>query len=144
MVSGCILFAFFGIFSSLTTNLSSRRKQWIQGGYTTKKTERKKTWNAIFFMGNLPVLLIFLQFFSGKRFHTLISFPFHNSTISVFIPFWYYDYYNGFFRINYMIERIFIFLLLAKKLPTKLLSEKNWLLKMIFWKIGDQIKTYFF
>ena len=127
---------FFWHFFIINDKSLIKKKAMDSGGiYDQKNRKEKKTWNAIFFMGNLPVLLIFFAIFSGKRFHTLISFPFHNSTISVFIPFWYYDYYNGFFRINYMIERIFIFLLLAKKLPTKLLSEKNWLLKMIFEKL---------
>ena len=99
---------FFWHFFIINDKSLIKKKAMDSGGdIRPKKQKGKKTWNAIFFMGNLPVLLIFFAIFSGKRFHTLISIPFHNSTISVFIPFWYYDYYNGFFRINYMIEWFF-------------------------------------
>ena len=52
-------------------------------------------------------LRFFLLFFGGKFTHTkkIIFSPFHNSTIQYSYPFG--DNYNGFFRINYMIEWFF-------------------------------------
>ena len=71
LVSGCILFAFFWHFSSLTTiSLIKKKAMDIQGGLRPKKRRKrkKKTWNAIFFMDNLPVLRIFFAILREKDF----------------------------------------------------------------------------
>ena len=42
-----------------------KKKAMDSGRITTKKTEEKKKWNAIFFMDNLPVLRIRFAMLSG-------------------------------------------------------------------------------
>ena len=110
LVSGCILFAFFWHFSSLTTISLIKKKAMDSGRITTKKRRKrkKKTWNAIFFMDNLPVLRIFFAILSGIKDFYKQRFIFFSLFITVLFSVFSYpfgnDYYNGFFTINYMID----------------------------------------
>ena len=101
---------FFWHFSSLTTISLIKKKAMDSGRITTKKTEekKKKTWNAIFFMDNLPVLRIFFAILSGIKDFYKQRFIFFSLFITVLFSVFSYpfgnDYYNGFFTINYMID----------------------------------------
>ena len=110
LVSGCILFAFFWHFSSLTTISLIKKKAMDSGRITTKKTEEKKKkhemqyflWIIYQFWGFFLLFCREFKDFYKQRFiffslfitvlFSVFSYPFGN------------DYYNGFFTINYMID----------------------------------------
>ena len=101
---------FFLAFFIINDNISHKEESnGFREDYDQKnRGKEKKTWNAIFFMDNLPVLRIFFAILSGIKDFYKQRFIFFSLFITVLFSVFSYpfgnDYYNGFFTINYMID----------------------------------------
>ena len=101
---------FFLAFFIINDNISHKEESnGFREDYDQKNGgKEKKTWNAIFFMDNLPVLRIFFAILSGIKDFYKQRFIFFSLFITVLFSVFSYpfgnDYYNGFFTINYMID----------------------------------------
>ena len=132
---------FFLAFFIINDNISHKEES---NGYSgriirpKKQRKRKKKHEMQYFLWIIYQFWGFFLLFCGRKIFskTKSLFPtFHNSTIQCSYPFG-YDYYNGFFTINYMID------FSGQFCQTKVLNEKFWAISLTgLWNQNKDFQT---